>query len=451
MYSIRAEQEIAISACACVVFSLQILINMVPLQVVMKLLCLLPMYLSQRALADNNKRLHVSAPSNPVRAGGILAVHCQVWDLTAGEEVTLFRRTAGQADIERLTWDGGYAVGVEERVFIAERHVGDGSLVYFLTITDVVKIDEGDYTCMVFSSKTMQPVASQTLSIQIYHFPEDPDPQCGPGDNVVFTEGDIIPLNCSSRAGLPTVELTWRRNGGKPVISQTLFTERDGFVYAQLAYRVTRYDNGAVLVCELRSRAFPEETKNCHVGPLKVSFTPRDDDDDLVVDDTDTWLQPDYSMNSPPTDINLDGSPNKNGDGITSSSGLIDVNRCKQECSLVQTPVSTWILLTFVIGGIAAILLIIGLVLLVKLQMFRDTDHHHHLQDSQHAAKIALNYAPKTQVLSLRGDDVYEELEGRRQGETRMYMALHLSENAGKNVGQCVGDPAMMNTSKHAS
>lgn len=370
-------------------------------------------YISQDTLAA--KKLKVSVPINPVREDGLLSIYCQVWDLIPGEEVTIFRRR-GQSDIERLTWNGGYAVGVEERVFIAERHVSDGSLVYFLTITNVEKRDQGDYTCRVFKSDTMEQIAFETLPVQIYHFPEEPDPLCSPHVDMTVQEGSVVTLNCTSREGLPRVQLSWSKSGSK-TITPTRSGHSNGVVFSEISVRVTRHDNGAVFLCELNSLEFPDEARTCHVGPLKVLFTPH-----APGDISNIPIKPleATTMSSPGVKLNN----LHNVDANEKTPGVkINTNYCSQECTLFDSPAFSWILLTAIAGAIAFLFFVIGLVLFLKLRMFND-EHRRHA--------IALKYAPKS---SMR-DDIYEELEG-RQREARMYMALHLSDTSAKHPLQC--------------
>ncbi len=388
------------------------------------------------------KKIKVSVPITPVRQGGLLSVYCQIWDLAAGEEVTLFRRPRGQSDIERLTWNGGYAEGVEERVFIAQRHVSDGSLVYFLTITNVVREDEGDYTCTVFRSDSMETLAYETLPIDVFYFPDDPqtDPLCsGSQEPITASEGDIIVFNCSSHEGLPVVQLAWSKGGGKS-IAPTRYEHKNGMVFNEVHYKITRHDNGAVFVCELTSSEFPDETKSCHVGPIKVLFTqsaPGDIPDipDIPIREKDavTVRSPGVVHNN---NINNKGHDLDNKRRPSSSDGVS--NFCKKECSLLDSPAFSWIVLTTITGSVAFLFFVIGLVLFVKLRMFNENHKRR---------AIALKYAPKSPLRN----DIYEELESRRcGGEPRMYMALHLADNPGKHPVQC-GDLVIEKTNQTCS
>ena len=93
--------------------------------------------------------IKVTAPINPVREDAMISIHCQIWNKVEGQEVTMSRKLKGAARSQRLSWDEKVQNDDDDRIFLAERRLTDGSVVYFLSIIEVTQSDEGTYFCKI--------------------------------------------------------------------------------------------------------------------------------------------------------------------------------------------------------------------------------------------------------------------------------------------------------------
>lgn len=216
--------------------------------------------------------LKASAPVNPIENGGILSLHCQIKELPKGHRVEIYRRISDHD--EPLSVGDDVASDVGDRVFLAVRYMGDGSVVYFLSITDITNEDGGTYLCKVIrTSGVIGQVAEEHVDINVVYFPSDHYPQCdsslrnSPG--LQIKEGSALKLNCTSEKGNPTVDIKWTKTGGK-VLPGNRVIESDYFVYAEAGITVTRRENNAVFLCEITSSGIPGESRTCHIGPITV-------------------------------------------------------------------------------------------------------------------------------------------------------------------------------------
>ena len=100
-----------------------------------------------------------TAPLKEVEEGAILSVHCQVTELEEGHEVTLYRIRDGQS-VQRVSV-GDILTQDEDRLFLATRQLGDGSTVYFLSVMEVTRSDQGTYRCQVFDPVEQKQVATE--------------------------------------------------------------------------------------------------------------------------------------------------------------------------------------------------------------------------------------------------------------------------------------------------
>ena len=218
-------------------------------------------------------RVSSMSPVNPVKIGGILSIRCQVWSLNASLEVTMSRK-CGSGPTERLSWNQDVLPAIEDRVFLAARKLQDASTIFFLSVIDIDKTDQCDYTCKVINSDTLHKVAGDTVSIEVYHFPEDSFPMCSSSLSPTYLfikQGDSVSLNCSSEVGKPLVELEWSIAGQEnDMLTSARQRVRHGMVFSQ----VTVYPKDqTIYICTIKSIEFPEIIRVCHVGPITVMQT----------------------------------------------------------------------------------------------------------------------------------------------------------------------------------
>ena len=360
-------------------------------------------------------RLHLSAPVNPVDESGILSIHCHVWDLQKGHEVTLIRILSEGS--ERLSVNSDVLSSVEDRVFVASRQLPDGSVVYFLSIIDVTKEDTGEYICKVLAtSGTSDELPSESIFIESTYFPAESDPVCTPNAPLIVKEGGKWTFNCSSEAAYPIVSLGWERNGvARNSLEYTQYVNKNR-VFSTLTLSISAMDNKAVFICKITSRAFPGRTRTCHVGPLTVQSDPNHHQQNTIpISNNDDITKPTLSSRTNPKDNN------PRGDGGKDSTDFFGMEEVPEECRGIcsssassSTTVFFWVLATVVTATIALIFFVVCVTMLFKYNSMHDKDHRPYLPGQ------------------LTAEEIYSEVEQKR--ENRLYMAL--------DKGDC--NPTMM-------
>lgn len=350
--------------------------------------------LTQIASVAPETRIVASSPVNPVDQGGILAVHCQVWNMRPEDEVVVLRTVDDKT--EKLS-DGPDA-DLEERIFIAVRQMEDGSTVYFISLTRVSKADGGEYSCTVmrFSKQIMQ-IATDAVEISIVHFPTESSPKCASSvnDKLAITEGMPITLNCSSSLGNPPVKISWHQVGSDKELPSRKITSGDT-IYAELTVRPMA--NSPVYICQIQSVAFPDRTETCHIGPL------------VVMRDSNSPRLPYITKYSPTT-------PETNPVVVaTNIHSDIKSSNCRSICaSRTYSGTFYWIVGTVAMAILAILFFIIFIAILLRyLRRLRNNNLNHYKVPYEHRG------GPPHKV--------YEELEIRRCGG-QVYMALDKSKN----------------------
>ena len=341
--------------------------------------------------------IDVNIPVSPVRTGGILSLHCRVWNLEKSHQVTIFRKLTGKHS-EMLSVNEDVLPAIEDRVFLASRQLPDGSAVYFLSITDVTRYDQGTYTCKVMGlteSDDTVTLGSFPASIDVQYFPSDTYPSCSPSEALTLTEGKLTVLNCSTEKSNPTVEMKWIKTGADEMKNAKI-SESNGIVYSELEIIPRLSDQGKMFICEITSPIFPDYRQSCHVGPLTIIKNPK------------------YtSVVTPPSPINTKAV-------ITPSiESTIDIRlktNCLKACPTISSPESFWIVATVVAGIFALTFLLIGIVLVIKYNKMHSTNKR---QLPPH----------------LNRDYIYSELE-HKPAESQVYMSL---EKRDKLSGPCIG------------
>ena len=344
-------------------------------------------------------RIEVSAPVNPIDEGAILSVHCQIWNLQKGQEVTIFRNRTKQGDIERLSLDN--KVHIEDNnVFLAERQMLDGSVVYFLSIMAATRTDEGEYYCKISSvtgSGSRDPIDS--VKIHFTYFPSEPDPLCSPKGPLTVNEGSDVSFDCSSALGNPTVSIQWKRAGSSSMLKsngQRRIT--NGRVHNSLTFKPSQTNSGAVYICTIKSPVFPSQERTCHVGPITVvkrDGTPYpvsvDREPIDIIENQITVKPTSYVVNS-----------------ITQKTEEFS---CDDQCPVLipGSPVQFWIIATIAAAILTLIFLILGIVIMIKY--------------------YRLTNLPKVEYMSAlpHSEEIYVEVDGKRR-ENCMYMSLEKSK-----------------------
>ncbi|XP_072046878.1 uncharacterized protein [Amphiura filiformis] len=341
-------------------------------------------------------RVIASAPVNPIEKDGILSVRCQVWELENSHDVTLLRTISGT--VQRLSLGEDVMSNAGDRVFLAVRHMGDGSVVYFLSIMNVERSDEGNYTCSVRGTALGNQIATSSIRMNVTYFPSDSDPVCESIPTRVNV-GTSITLNCSSDEGFPRVALKWSQAGEKDLRSYNVV--KDGRIRSTYSFQVSESDQNSVFLCTVSSKEFPTLNRQCHVGPLTVLSK-----SGHIIPN----LTPERVERVTPT-------PRSNG-GVSSPGLHYDVYatlsppNCDQVCAEITSQSAFYWIVSSAVGFIFAILfLIIVIVLLLK---------YCRLSNRRHATYMAALPSPS--------EKVYAELDIRRC-DNKVYMTLEKNEN----------------------
>ena len=339
---------------------------------------------------DATVRLSLSIPVPSVKVNGILSLYCRINDLGNKQLVTISRTIDGSEDRERLTWGNYVNHGVDERTFLAVRHQSDGSVVHFLTIVNVNQEEEGDYHCSIRDSNSLSEIDSANVKVKIQHVPDTMYPICFPDVPLIVNEGDKMSFNCTSEAALPEVDMTWSHTKDIPLSGQST-TLKDGQLRT-LKYetKVTMDDDSAMFVCTVTSKAFPDYSKTCHIGPLKVTRNPLAD----------------FETNMPDKLIPL---PTKEPVQTNNDIGQVrHSTECSEYCSSLSSPTFYWIVATVVAGSFAFLFIFITAILVVKYYRSTPKKRHHR----------------EMQIYGVGAEDIYTELDAVPEGVKQVYMSL---------------------------
>lgn len=356
------------------------------------------------SLTKGEPLVKVTAPVNPVDIGGIFSLHCQVWNLDEGQEVTLLKLVNGKA--VRITLDDTI-MAEDDRMFLAMRQLNDGSTVYFLSVIEAVRNDESEYQCKIIDTAgSAHGLPSVSVNIGVIYYPET-EPNCAYKEPLVVKEGAMASFNCSSEAANPIVTIRWLRTGSEETLDSREIVQNDRKV-SYLTFRTKLSDHNVMFTCEVSSLSFPDKTKTCHVGPLlitpKSGSTVSTSDRHPSMDDRITQDK-DNDIPFKTTGI-AKRPPNK-------------IDDCSEVCLSSKSLESKWILATVFSGCAAFIFLILGLVLFVK-----------YLNTRSPYTRPRYIATPKPHT-----DGIYSELEC-KQGDAKMYMTLQCKQRELTAVAQ---------------
>ena len=362
------------------------------------------------------------APVKPVKEREILSLHCKATDIPEGYVVTVTRHITGEP--QPLSWAKGVVQGVDDRTYLAVRQLRDGSSVYFLTITDVTKKDEGRYQCQVVHKGTYRVIAMNSVVIPIQYFPTE-KPKCSPASTEImrYKAGEILQLNCSSLTGYPPVEIKWSR-AGADITDLATSTRDNTTTYSTLTVTLTEKDDGAVFECRVTSKAFRGKDNRCHSGPISVKPDPN-----YVYNPTKDKIP---TLEPPPVITRRPSSK------VDSDYEVNQLPSNAEDCSDVcQSPPSVkyWILACSAAGALALIFLLSVLILLIKYcESSKDTQ-----QKQRRKGKGGIKHHT--------AEEIYTELEYHRDQQalqareaTKVYMSLQKNQQP---LGQNPEQPAL--------
>ena len=227
-----------------------------------------------KSVVSASARVEVSTlPVQSITIGGMLGIKCQVWNFEETYTVNIFRTFSGQT--EQLT-RGSVIVpsSLGQRMFLSTKTMSDGSIVYFMTITDVSGLDQGEYWCKVYqlSGGNYIVIDEDSTQVEVYYLPDSIYPQCQSTPAIPnMNEHMPIKLTCLSANGVPTVSLRWVDTMKQEISSRTI--SQDGTVKSELYINTATSFHGSALFCEMTSPGFPDFQRTCRIDIIRMSET----------------------------------------------------------------------------------------------------------------------------------------------------------------------------------
>ena len=219
----------------------------------------------------------MTIPVHPVTVGGVLAMQCEIQNIGDGYKVNILRVIKDRTEqiTSGLTY---FQSSLHQRVFLAERTMPGGTIMYFMTIVDISLMDSGKYTCKVLDLSTGDyiTVAEDSVDIDVYYLPDPLYPQCqiDPERTLNLNENTNIKLSCISSIGNPQVELRWKTSNSLDIVSRN--RDQDDTISSELLLRVTDTYDGVIFICEMTSPGFQDFIRTCQVGPITIEKNAKD-------------------------------------------------------------------------------------------------------------------------------------------------------------------------------
>ena len=314
--------------------------------------------LSIPTIFASTARFEVSAPMNTVNIGTMLAVHCQIPSLQKGDHVSMFRTLEGYT--EMLTVNEDVIPSIEDRVFLAFRNMADGTISYFLSITGVVRSDEGSYECKVL--RGIKEIVGGVVNITVNYFAVEQNPVCTSESPNSIKHGSSIKLNCTSPSGSPPVQIQWTQTRDGLILKSNQTTVNE-LTYAESVITLTDSDrdNNAVFLCTVTSPAFPGIQKTCIVGPFTVSSNDKDKR---------------HGKNPAVGNTNSNGQAANVGKTVSNT-------QCKDLCSFFTAPVFQWMLASAITGILALFFCFVGIILFFKYNRLHSSNKEADIYQSE--------------------------------------------------------------------
>ncbi|XP_072020822.1 uncharacterized protein [Amphiura filiformis] len=219
--------------------------------------------------------VEVTVPVHPVTVGGILAIQCEIQNMEDGHTVKMFRVINDQTEEITSGMVYQHIPTLGQRVFITQKVMQGGALMYFMTITEISMQDKGEYLCKVFalSRGNYETIAEDSANIEVYFLPDRIYPQCQSNPSEIKNIHENVDLRfiCISSRGVPEVNLRWKATTNLNIVSQNHNRDdNDDTVSSKINLRTTRSHNGVVFVCEMTSEGFPDFIRTCQIGPITI-------------------------------------------------------------------------------------------------------------------------------------------------------------------------------------
>ena len=355
---------------------------------------LLTMFIS---LSLANVSLRVTAPLGEVEEDGVFSIHCEVSNLQEEQEVSILRNVNGR--LERLSLNEEVVKSsLGDRVFIATRLLSDGPVVYFLSIMEATKDDEGEYVCEIRSaSRDVRDLPYGSVDIHVMYFPSESSIACSQATSPVSV-GDVLKLNCSSDAAYPLVDVQWKKTYETEPVLNSHVVKSHKSVFAEVDYVVTSNDNGGIFICSVTSKAFPNEERTCHVGPITVLPNPSGPLPSGPNTDKNDNKNNKHDIMIP--------SLNTNTDNSFESTEVELIEACQKQCSNMDGSLLLWIIATVSAAVIAVTFFVLVIVLMTKYKS---------LNSSNRLYESHMMYA---------AEKIYDEVGTKQDDRNIVYMSL---------------------------
>ncbi len=319
--------------------------------------------------------IDLTAPINPVETGNMLSIHCRIQGLSiSSHTVTITRNMSGSS--ERLAMDDTI-LNQDERFFLAYRRLQDNAVVFFLSIIDITREDEGIYNCILRDKDTLLEIVRDSVTVLFKYFPADIYPICSPSetdlpDGLAMIAGQQMSLNCSSELGNPEVTMEWTKDD-RVIESSAEGRTESGLSFVELTFTTAMDDDQAIYICKIKSIAFPENQRSCHVGPFKITPDPS-----APVTKKPQPVPPNKIPNRPPH-LPEDKTRTTMSPGETrhsKSGGDGGPTYITADCSDVcEENILYWVIATIIAGTLAIVFCIIGIIIFVRYRRRRKEEN----------------------------------------------------------------------------
>ncbi|XP_071945832.1 cell adhesion molecule 4-like [Antedon mediterranea] len=143
-----------------------------------------------------------------------------------------------------------------------------GSLLYSITISDLLLEDEGNYHCQIDQTPV---VSSGVARLTVMQVPSSEYPQCKKSANSFIVDSKVK-LTCISQLLRPPVQLTWSRYGKVNILNTQ--SETDSYLtYTHYTFNAKKIDNDANFTCKQTSEA-TSGVSNCTIRNLNIQYRP---------------------------------------------------------------------------------------------------------------------------------------------------------------------------------
>ncbi|XP_038077780.1 mucin-2-like [Patiria miniata] len=205
-----------------------------------------------------------------------------VVDAEEGDNITLRCEVRGLAQGDTITWRLNFQVlTTDGRIVITQGPLdgrGDSSTdeALTLTISHVSTRDTGRYVCEVRQQNAENPLThAEEATLTVFSFPGDGNPACTPSGPLAVYIGDSTALTCASRRGNPPVNLTIFTLDSAPSDVAWNTTESEDTITKSKDLVINAPHADFVFICKITSPRYPDERRNCTIGPIRVEQRPQ--------------------------------------------------------------------------------------------------------------------------------------------------------------------------------